>query len=180
MRRVRTDFAPASNAAVITPMLDMSFQILAFFIMTYHPSALEGHVQGQLATPRAEAVVKPIDDPLPPSDVPEPGDALTIVVRAVPRGQLERQRSDGQPTQILVQTPEDVVPALAADADEPLDASLSKLFAQLTRRAVRERGAVRLECAGDLKHQYVMRVYDVCRRAGYGAVSFVAPRPAKA
>src|SRR5947199_10561747 len=34
---------------IITPMLDMSFQILAFFIMTYHPSALEEHLAGSLA-----------------------------------------------------------------------------------------------------------------------------------
>ena len=36
---------------IITPMLDMSFQILAFFIMTYHPSALEGHIPGSLVPP---------------------------------------------------------------------------------------------------------------------------------
>src|SRR5260370_14857090 len=36
---------------IITPMLDMSFQILSFFIMTYHPSALEGHIAGSLAPP---------------------------------------------------------------------------------------------------------------------------------
>src|SRR5205823_44660 len=28
----------------ITPMLDMAFQLLTFFIFTYHPSALEGHM----------------------------------------------------------------------------------------------------------------------------------------
>ena len=36
---------------IITPMLDMSFQLLAFFIMTYHPSALEGHIPGSLVPP---------------------------------------------------------------------------------------------------------------------------------
>ena len=36
---------------IITPMLDMSFQILAFFIMTYNPSALEGHIPGSLVPP---------------------------------------------------------------------------------------------------------------------------------
>ena len=33
---------------IITPMLDMAFQLMAFFIMTYHPSALEGHIDGKL------------------------------------------------------------------------------------------------------------------------------------
>ena len=29
---------------VITPMLDMAFQIFAFFIVIYHPSQLEGQL----------------------------------------------------------------------------------------------------------------------------------------
>ena len=29
---------------IITPMLDMSFQLLAFFIIMFHPSALEGQM----------------------------------------------------------------------------------------------------------------------------------------
>ena len=42
---------------IITPMLDMSFQLMAFFIMTYHPSAFEGHVNGNLVPPeRSKAV----------------------------------------------------------------------------------------------------------------------------
>ena len=46
---------------IVTPMLDMSFQILAFFIMTYHPSALEGHIPGSLVPP--ESVAKKSDNP---------------------------------------------------------------------------------------------------------------------
>ena len=42
----------------ITPMLDMSFQILSFFIMTYHPSALEGHIPGSLAPPESGGAVQ--------------------------------------------------------------------------------------------------------------------------
>src|SRR4051812_18317861 len=33
---------------IITPMLDMAFQLLAFFIMTYHPSPSEAAVDGTL------------------------------------------------------------------------------------------------------------------------------------
>ena len=36
---------------IITPMLDMAFQVLAFFIMTYHPSALEGHFDINMLPP---------------------------------------------------------------------------------------------------------------------------------
>src|SRR5262245_55976659 len=55
---------------IITPMLDMSFQILSFFVMTYHPSALEGHIDGNLLPPKdvatASAKVEKKDDFFPP------------------------------------------------------------------------------------------------------------------
>ena len=60
---------------IITPMLDMSFQILAFFIMTYHPSALEGHIPGRLAPPENPATKSKDNNPTPnietPFSVPE-------------------------------------------------------------------------------------------------------------
>jgi biopolymer transport protein ExbD len=36
---------------IITPMLDMAFQLMAFFIMTYHPPLKEGQIRGVLAPP---------------------------------------------------------------------------------------------------------------------------------
>src|ERR1700722_4024888 len=76
---------------IITPMLDMSFQILAFFIMTYHPSALEGHIPGSLvpsevaqanpnqpADPRVEPALSALEDPLL--------DTVQVRVKATPTG----------------------------------------------------------------------------------------------
>ena len=78
---------------IITPMLDMSFQILAFFIMTYHPSALEGHIPGSLAPPDNPATkskdnTNPVPMAEPPFSVPEedliPGlqEAIQIRIKA--------------------------------------------------------------------------------------------------
>ena len=53
-RHVATASAGVALGLIITPMLDMSFQILSFFIMTYHPSALEGHVNGTLPPPKSQ------------------------------------------------------------------------------------------------------------------------------
>src|SRR5947209_12798125 len=58
---------------IITPMLDMSFQILAFFIMTYHPAAMEGHISGNL-TPPEDFLKKSKDTPSLPTDPPPPID----------------------------------------------------------------------------------------------------------
>src|SRR4051794_40314641 len=44
MSRRRKGEAAPEIVLPITPMLDMAFQLLTFFIFTYHPSALEGHM----------------------------------------------------------------------------------------------------------------------------------------
>ena len=43
-RGVSKAAAGLSLGLIITPMLDMSFQLLAFFIMTFKPAPTEGHI----------------------------------------------------------------------------------------------------------------------------------------
>src|SRR3954451_9304031 len=80
---------------IITPMLDMSFQLMAFFIMTYHPSALEGHIDGNLLPPTEVAKSSKDKKSDVPMDLPaideEPQlqDVLLIVVKSVAPGQVE-------------------------------------------------------------------------------------------
>ena len=168
---------------IITPMLDMSFQILSFFIMTYHPSALEGHINGTLVPPtqakiKGKETVQLVDNLLPDSD-PDLEDTLQVIVKAVKSGQQERTRVDGQPTTIYVKKKEDTEGQIVADADEPLKVSLVKLKDKLkaTLAGGAMKGNIRLECEGDMKHEYVMQIYDVCKQAGFQNVSFVAPVP---
>ena len=42
-RELKADKGPEVDLPIV-PFLDMSFQILFFFIMNYHPSALEGQM----------------------------------------------------------------------------------------------------------------------------------------
>src|SRR6516162_7620348 len=98
---------------IITPMLDMSFQILAFFIMTYHPSALEAHIPGSLTPPENPATKS--KDPSVPADppdsvpeellMPELDSAITVQVKAVLKDQEEAmKRKVGSPGQIFVRS----------------------------------------------------------------------------
>src|SRR5947208_3700774 len=96
--RHKTQGSPGMNlSAIITPMLDMSFQLLAFFIMTYHPSALEGHIDGNLLPPakvlikgKENKVPNPNEPPPVPVDVePQDKDAVTVQLLAVAKGQRE-------------------------------------------------------------------------------------------
>ncbi len=164
---------------IITPMLDMSFQILAFFIMTYHPSALEGNIAGNLLPPRADANPnQPKVDELQPPVNAEIDEAVQVTVNAVPSGGLDGKRADGQPATIFLQLREDVAARLVAGSDERIEESYVKLKAQLKRSLTdgASKTSVRLECQGDLKHQYVMELYDVCKGAGFQNISFVAPK----
>src|SRR2546429_8998596 len=99
---------------IITPMLDMAFQILASFIMTYHPSALEAHIPGSLG-PDNPAVKDANQPPVPAPEVPISTDkalldgledAITVKVKAVVKGQEIGTRVAGLPSQVfLVQPP---------------------------------------------------------------------------
>lgn len=102
---------------IITPMLDMSFQLLAFFIMTYHPSALEGHIDGNLLPPTLLATKGPKSADAPPQDQlpsideePQLQDALLVVVKAVAKNQREGRFAEGEPSRILLKRPENPQP----------------------------------------------------------------------
>src|SRR5437764_94770 len=72
----------------ITPMLDMSFQLLTFFIFTYHPSAMEGQMAmllPQAGQNKAQSVEqsKPTESD---TELPLPSD-LTVFIRTAPENQ---------------------------------------------------------------------------------------------
>lgn len=76
----------------ITPMLDMAFQLLTFFILTYHPAPIEGQFAMNLL-PAAPAIK--MDAAAPPdskatTDDPPSLRTMTTVIRANPDGSLGR------------------------------------------------------------------------------------------
>src|SRR5437667_7632154 len=102
---------------IITPMLDMAFQVLAFFIMTYHPSALEGYFDIKMLPPENRASKGEKDTSKDPGidTPPELTDVLTVYVKMVGRGQTEGTefqgiafpRSEGDPSRIELKRPEE-------------------------------------------------------------------------
>ena len=168
---------------IITPMLDMSFQLMAFFIMTYHPSALEGHIDGNLLPPTEIATKGPKADPMP-MDLPavdeEPSlqDVLQVVIKALSRreGELEK----GEPNMNMLKRAENPTPVTIAEMDSsvPIKSSLPAGLKKLTTELKKEAGSkanIKIEGDGDLKHQYLLQVYDACKQAGFQNISFVAP-----
>jgi biopolymer transport protein ExbD len=61
-RVITSDVGGTDLSVIVTPMLDMAFQLLAFFIMTYHPPAREAIVDDTLL-PVAEVKGKSTSSP---------------------------------------------------------------------------------------------------------------------
>jgi biopolymer transport protein ExbD len=77
----------------ITPMLDMAFQLLTFFILTYRPAPTEGQFAMNLL-PASPAMKMEADAPANPAakddNVPAPLRTMTVQLRANPDGSLGR------------------------------------------------------------------------------------------
>lgn len=111
---------------IITPMLDMSFQLLAFFVMTYHPPVHVGFIEGSLLPPSQLTYAKPKDKgppdknakPKEKKDMPPPADTepimtdvLLVTVRTVKmdengKTQKEGDRVNGDPRAVEIKRPE--------------------------------------------------------------------------
>jgi biopolymer transport protein ExbD len=177
---------------IITPMLDMSFQLLAFFIMTYHPSALEGHIPGSLVPPEDFAKKSKDNNPVPqenPLSVPEEDllpelqESITVKIKSVAKGQESGTLVEGSPAQIFLKTPQDADPQLIADptqifTKDPVKDAMAILDSKLKDMIAKgstKKANLKIAADGDLRQQYVMQVYDTCKKAGFDKIHFVPP-----
>jgi biopolymer transport protein ExbD len=81
----------------VTPMLDMAFQLLTFFILTYRPAPTEGQFSmNLLPAQKATDISKE-----PPKDAPPSPDALLrtlkTILRAGPDGLIGEMKLNDQP-----------------------------------------------------------------------------------
>ncbi len=133
----------------ITPMLDMAFQLLAFFVMTFNPTPPEGHLD--MALPMVEGGA---DSAPPPSSLEEP-DELTVVVDANANGEIAK---------IRMRDKTDI-----GDGQD-LGSNSQALFTVLKER----KGPpckVKLEMADQLSYKLVIKLIDEITRAGYKQVA---------
>lgn len=154
MARRRFRHRRHSNNAVelnLAAMLDMAFQLLAFFVLTFRPAPVEGQLALNLPPP------------VPLTNVPGSGDPSDAVSDATGLETLPlaiRSDGGGNATAVSVGSVEVV--------SGPLDeAGLARLDAHLKSMIGEEAGLFdRMQIASDGRLRYgdLMKVLDVCRR----------------
>lgn len=169
--RRRKPLAGAEVELPITPMLDMAFQLLTFFIFTYRPSSFEGLIDLALPTDAEARAAKPADAKPQDSDPIDLPARVTVMIRTP-----VAREGEGKPSGYVV-IDED------AQSQSPLLLDLAELEKHL--RALRPKlgdnaGEVKIKADGWLKFEHVVAVMDVCThpaKGGFRHVGFALGRP---
>jgi biopolymer transport protein ExbD len=163
MRRHRSRYVEeegfSDTAVFITPMLDMAFQVLTFFVFTYHPSALEGQFPITLASGEQGGPATPADPDKPASpNVTEVRPNTTVVARAHPGGQLASLEILSGGRRITIKPPEGKEVPI-----EELLAELEDRLWQIKKQNASEDRIV-LQASPHLRWEESMLVMDSCRQ----------------
>jgi biopolymer transport protein ExbD len=160
-RRLHYEEESISETAVfITPFLDVSFQILIFFVFMYHPAALEGQFSISIAAGEVGGAPQPTTTPQPASPtVTEVRPTITVLARARPNGRLAN-------LELLLAGQREDVRGAAGREDEPVEHLLAELEDKLWQYKKTNPGEQRLllQVSPDLRWEETMRLLDSCKR----------------
>lgn len=144
---------PTEPDLPITPMLDMSFQLMAFFILTFRPTPSEAQLPLILPADKGDQTQSAVPqfDPLK-----EENQEISVQIYAA---------DTGAPNRIIAKLP---------TGDVELGASTTELN-KFLRDQLASRGGkapkLKLQMVENLNYQYVIKLLDESRRAGYESVS---------
>jgi biopolymer transport protein ExbD len=151
----------------IVPMLDMAFQILAFFVATFQPHSLEGAMELNLPQEREAKADKPenvdptaLSDDSPEVDLPT---ELTVIMKGKPN-------DDNHTGEVSHYTVEGRAGASTMDSLEELQRYLEKAQQEVTNK-----DDIKIKADSALKYAFVVAVMDVCNKAGFKRIGFAAP-----
>jgi biopolymer transport protein ExbD len=161
----------------ITPMLDMSFQLLFFFISTFKlPTGMEGSLDLNLpsdAQAKAEDALN-VDPHKPSEDAPPDLKAdINITV------QTATQNTGSDESISFITIEEEAGKTQLSPSEKGYSTHLDELTDKLKEIAQKKTGAdsptVKIEGDSRLKWRDVVRVMDACRNAGLPNISFAQP-----
>ncbi|MFM7149559.1 MAG: ExbD/TolR family protein [Gemmataceae bacterium] len=151
----------------ITPMLDMTFQLLFFFIINFHPADLEGQLDMALPSEEIKAAQqkKDIKKDVQPEKDPSldfPSD-LTVRIRS-----QQDEANQGGISALFVRNLEG-----KEEAVNGLDGL--RRYLEEKRAGLTNKEAVKVLGDSKLRIKNVLKVMDICRKAGFKDVSFLPP-----
>jgi biopolymer transport protein ExbD len=166
MSRRKAEGSGVEPTLPITPMLDMAFQLLAFFIFTYHPSDLEG--QMDLSLPSEQVAQAQKQELVDPTSKPDKNENLELPADVTVSANTQRDGvNDGALSALHI---EERSGQLHPNNLQQLKEELSKI-----RQRVENKEAIKIQADSKLKWNEVVKVMDACRAAGFQNISFVPP-----
>jgi biopolymer transport protein ExbD len=178
---------PAPEVSLpITPMLDMAFQLLTFFIFTYNPSALEGQEALSFAA-RAEPGPQGLEGPHPRAEAilkPELNLDVNVLARAQTNGYtlalevgaVHDELGSGPAARVaLLKRLQEIHDEKVRRIREKAEAFADRQRREETVQAEVEKLSVQVTPGGRLSWGDVVEVRDLCRQAGFKQV--VCARP---
>jgi biopolymer transport protein ExbD len=158
-RRKRDQQITVALGAMVTPFLDMTFQLLFFFVATFNPRPTEGQLAINL--PKVDATDSPPPlEPLPPDDKK---DEYTITVYAGSGGDVALLGLKG--------------PTVNAENIKTF-ADLFNQLKAITKPAGKgaEGVSITIESSPDLVYSRLIEIMDLCKKAGYESVNLMPMR----
>src|SRR5579871_5260624 len=164
-------------ALPVVPMLDLSFQILFFFIITFNPSRAEGRMSMNLPA-SGEAKAKDPADVNPKLSDPdiEINSDFVVLIRTYDDSFSLSVRNSEKVDEIG--TIRGLAPMTPNERKAEIDKLIDKLRETLENH-LKDGGKpsdnVKIEPNSKTKNGVVVAVMDACVRAGYSQVGFAAP-----
>lgn len=138
----------------LAAMLDMAFQLLAFFILTYRPAPVEGQLALHLPPPSPLTKDAPLNAAKQENKGPpvRPGvEAIVIVVRATPGGTVQSMTMMG-------------APVFSGPATSRNLLTLDQKLRDLMKYKDPPFEQVVIRVGKELKYEELMKVVDVCTK----------------
>lgn len=163
-RRTLQPDPPVEVDVPITPMLDLAFQVLLFFILTYHPGQLEGQMETYLPDLGQARAAKPEDVKPKMSaggelELPAEVTVMAYVRRDPPR--------DGSVGRLVVQEKQ--------GNKEIADRGALEKYLQKIRPGLVNQNDIKIQADGEVKSGKVIELMDVCTRAGFNNIGLGRP-----
>ena len=174
---------PGTSVAIpIVPMLDMTFQLLFFFVATFNVSEGEGQMKMNLpSTGEAKAKDQSQVDLTKQSDteLDVPSD-FVVVVKSFPGGLTVAVRDNAKVTEIgsiqdLDKLKFDEQHKRLMELMDKLTDKLKAKYEEKKKEDPKASNNVKIEANAAMRYSTLVSVMDACLKAGYSQVGFAPP-----